>query len=68
MGIHTLRPQNLVESMNLHAVDALIYPSWSTPPRLLGDYADADRAPHTPRAVNPSTPKCIKSPLTLEIS
>ena len=31
--------------MNRLDVDALIYPTWISPPRLLGDYADADRAP-----------------------
>ena len=35
---------NLIASMDTLGVDALIYPTWSLPPRLLGDDANADCA------------------------
>ena len=35
---------NLIASMDAQGVDALVYPTWSSPPRALGDDADADRA------------------------
>ena len=34
--------QDLLDSMNAAGVDALVYPTWSNPAQLAGDYASAD--------------------------
>jgi len=45
--------QRLVQSMDNAEVDVVIYPTWSNPPRLIGDTVSADGnnsptiAPHT---------------------
>ncbi len=36
--------QRLIESMNKANVDVVVYPTWSNPPRLIGDYFSADGA------------------------
>ena len=37
--------QRLIESMNKANLDVVVYPTWSNPPRLIGDYFSADGAP-----------------------
>jgi len=39
-----VRVQRLIESMNNANVDVIVYPTWSNPPRLIGDYYSADGA------------------------
>ena len=34
--------QRLIESMNNANVDVIVYPTWSDPPRLIGEYYSAD--------------------------
>ena len=34
--------QRLIQSMNDANVDAIVYPTWSNPPRLIGDYYSFD--------------------------
>ena len=34
--------QRLIESMNNQNVDVLVFPTWSNPPRLIGDYYSCD--------------------------
>ena len=47
--------QRLIESMNNANVDAIVYPTWSDPPRLIGDYYNADgKAPLAFRLPCPS--------------
>ena len=37
-----MRVQRLIQSMNDANVDAIVYPTWSNPPRLIGDYYSPD--------------------------
>lgn len=37
-----MRVQRLIESMNNANVDVIVYPTWSDPPRLIGEYHSAD--------------------------
>ena len=37
--------QRLIESMNNANVDVIVFPTWSDPPRLIGEYYIADGAP-----------------------
>ena len=34
--------QRLIESMNNQNVDVIVFPTWSNPPRLIGDYYSCD--------------------------
>ena len=48
--------QRLIESMNNANVDVIFYPTWSDPPRLIGEYYIADGAALV--AFNRPTPQC----------
>lgn len=37
--------QRLIESMNNANVDVIVFPTWSNPPRLIGDYYSPDGMP-----------------------
>ena len=47
------RMQVVIESMDNASISVLVYPTWSNPPLLIGDYGSLDGELHSRRHLSP---------------